>query len=60
MGLDSCLKLADGGIWPAATHRSTWTTHPTAEWHFGHSDSGYTDKAISLQLETSVPGAELL
>jgi hypothetical protein len=35
-------------IWPAATHRSTWTTHPTPGWHFGHSDSGYTDTAISL------------
>jgi hypothetical protein len=35
-------------IWPAATHRSTWTTHPTLGWHFGHSDSGYTDTAISL------------
>ena len=35
-------------IWPAATHRSTWTTHPTLGWHYGHSDSGYTDTAISL------------
>ena len=35
-------------IWPAATHQSTWTTHPTPGWHFGHSDSGYTDTAISL------------
>jgi len=35
-------------IWPAATHRSTWTIHPTPGWHFGHSDSGYTDTAISL------------
>jgi hypothetical protein len=35
-------------IWPAATHRSTWTTHPTPGWHYGHSDSGYTDTAISL------------
>lgn len=35
-------------IWPAATHRSTWTTHPTPNWHFGLSDSGYTDTAISL------------
>lgn len=35
-------------VWPAATHRSTWTTHPTPRWHYGHSDSGYTDTAISL------------
>jgi DDE superfamily endonuclease len=33
-------------VWPAATHRSTWTTHPTLD--YGHSDSGYTDTAISL------------
>jgi DDE superfamily endonuclease len=35
-------------IWFAATHRSTWTTHLTPGWHFGHSDSGYTYTAISL------------
>ena len=35
-------------IWPAAIYRSTWTTHPTQGWQFGHSDSGYTDTAISL------------
>jgi hypothetical protein len=35
-------------IWPAATHRSTWTVHPTPGWHFGHSETGYTDTAISL------------
>jgi len=35
-------------VWPAATHRSTWTTHPTPGWHYGHADSGYTDTAISL------------
>jgi hypothetical protein len=35
-------------IWPAATHWSTWTTHLTLGWHFGYSDSGYTDTAISL------------
>jgi hypothetical protein len=35
-------------IWPAATHRSTWTTHPTPGWHYGRSNSGYTDTAISL------------
>lgn len=35
-------------IWPAATHRSTWTTHPTPGWHFACSDSGYTNTQISL------------
>ena len=45
---------ADGGslppliIWPAATHRSTWTTHPTPGWHFACSKTGYTDMEISL------------
>jgi hypothetical protein len=35
-------------IWPATTHWSTWTTHPTPGWHYGHSDSGYTDTITSL------------
>jgi len=35
-------------IWPAAIHRSTWTVHSTPRWHFSHSDTGYTDAAISL------------
>ena len=35
-------------IWPAATHCSTWTVHPTPGWHFGHSETGYTNTAISL------------
>ena len=35
-------------IWPAITHRSTWTAHPTPGWHFACSKSGYTDTAISL------------
>ena len=35
-------------IWPAATHRSTWTVHPTPGWHFGHSETGYTNSTISL------------
>ena len=35
-------------IWPAATHRSTWTTHPTPGWHFPCSKSGYTDTETSL------------
>jgi hypothetical protein len=35
-------------IWPAATHRSTWTTYPTPGWHFACSDSGYTNTKISL------------
>ena len=36
-------------IWPAATHRSNWTTHPTPGWHFACSESGYTDSKISLE-----------
>lgn len=35
-------------IWPAATHRSTWTTHPTPGWHFACSKNAYTHTAISL------------
>ena len=35
-------------IWPAVTHRSTWTAHPTPGWHFACSKTGYTDAAISL------------
>ncbi|KUL82014.1 hypothetical protein ZTR_11401 [Talaromyces verruculosus] len=27
-------------IWPAAAHRSSWTTHPTPGWHFACSKSG--------------------
>ena len=36
-------------IWPAATHRSNWTTHPTPGWHYACSESGYTDSEISLK-----------
>lgn len=36
-------------IWPAATHRSNWTTHPTPGWHYACSKSGYTDSKISLE-----------
>jgi hypothetical protein len=35
-------------VWPASTHRSTWTTHPTPRWHFACSKTGYTDTQISL------------
>jgi hypothetical protein len=35
-------------IWPAATYRSTWTVYSTPGWHFGYSESGYTDIVISL------------
>ena len=35
-------------IWPASTHRSIWTAHPTPGWHFACSKKGYTDKHISL------------
>ena len=36
-------------IWPAATHRSNWSTWPTPGWHYGFSDSGFTDSYLSLQ-----------
>lgn len=36
-------------IWPASTHRSNWTTHPTPGWHYAFSDTGYTDLYLSLQ-----------
>ncbi|KAM3423207.1 hypothetical protein BST61_g657 [Cercospora zeina] len=36
-------------IWPASTHRSNWSTHPTPGWHYAFSDSGYTDAYLSLQ-----------
>ncbi|KAJ6016395.1 hypothetical protein N7540_010986 [Penicillium herquei] len=35
-------------IWPAATHRSSWTTHPTPGWHFACTKTGYTNTEISL------------
>ena len=35
-------------IWPAASHRSNWTAHPTPGWHFACTKSGYTDSSISL------------
>jgi len=36
-------------VWPAATHRSNWTTYPTPGWHYACSQSGYTDSKISLE-----------
>jgi hypothetical protein len=36
-------------IWPAAAHRSNWTTFPTPGWHYVCSESGYTDSKISLE-----------
>jgi len=35
-------------IWPAATHRSTWTTHLPKGWQFARQKKGYTDTEISL------------
>jgi hypothetical protein len=35
-------------VWPAVTHRSSWTTHPTPDWHYAVSSSGYVDTEISL------------
>jgi hypothetical protein len=41
-------------IWPASTHRSNWTTHPTPGWHYGFSEKGYNDSKISLEWLTRV------
>jgi hypothetical protein len=41
-------------IWPASTHQSNWTTHPTPGWHFGFSENGYNDSKISLEWLTRV------
>ena len=41
-------------IWPAATHRSSWTSHPTPGWHYACSSTGYTDTNISLYWVRSV------
>jgi hypothetical protein len=41
-------------IWPAATHRSNWTTHPTPGWHYALSENGYNDSKISLEWLTRV------
>ena len=41
-------------IWPASTHRSNWTTHPTPGWHYAHSENGYSDSKISLEWLTRV------
>ena len=35
-------------IWPATTHRSDWTTHPTPGWHYACSPSGFANTAIVL------------
>ncbi|KAJ5379594.1 hypothetical protein N7509_012713 [Penicillium cosmopolitanum] len=35
-------------IWPAVTHRSSWTTHATPGWHYACSKTGYTNMEISL------------
>jgi DDE superfamily endonuclease len=36
-------------IWPASTHRSNWTTHPTPGWVYACSESSYNDSQISLE-----------
>jgi DDE superfamily endonuclease len=36
-------------IWPATTHRSDWTTHPTPGWHYACSPSGFANAAIVLE-----------
>ena len=35
-------------MWPAATTRSNWYTHPTPGWHFTCSKTGYTNAEIGL------------
>lgn len=35
-------------IWPSATHRSHWTTHPTPGWHFARTEGGYTNNEINM------------
>ena len=41
-------------IWPAATHRSSWTSHPTPGWYYACSKTGYTDTGINLYWIRSV------
>jgi hypothetical protein len=41
-------------IWPASTHRSNWTTHPTPGWHYGFFEKGYNNSKISLEWLTRV------
>lgn len=41
-------------IWPASTHRSSWTTYPTPGWHYGFSDNGYNDSKVCLEWLTRV------
>lgn len=36
-------------IWPASTHRATWTTFPTPGWHYAYSESGYIDSMLNLE-----------
>jgi hypothetical protein len=41
-------------IWPAASYRSNWTTHPTPGWHYGFSENGYSNSKFSLEWLTRV------
>jgi hypothetical protein len=41
-------------IWPASTHRSNWTTHPTPGWHYGCSENGYNTSKINIKWLTQV------
>lgn len=36
-------------IWPASTHRSNWTVHPTPGWAYALSKLGYNNSFISLE-----------
>ena len=35
-------------IWPASTHYANWITYPTPGWHYGISETGYTNTGINL------------
>ena len=34
-------------IWPAATHRSSWTSHSTPGSHYAYSKTGYTTQVLA-------------
>ena len=35
-------------IWPTSIHHVNWVTYPTPGWHYGISETGYTDTGINL------------
>ena len=36
-------------LWPASTLRSDWTIHQTPGWHFGYTESGYSNRKTVLE-----------